>query len=81
MVPAEVGPPRRITVAPGDALVLASDGIGDPLGDGTSDVGVFLASVWRRPPAALEFVAQVDFARKSYGDDRTAVVLWPLASR
>jgi serine/threonine protein phosphatase PrpC len=81
VVPAEVGPPRRVTVGPGDALVLVSDGIGDPLGDGTGDVGAFLASVWRRPPAALEFAAQVDFARKSYDDDRTAVVLWPLASR
>lgn len=81
MVPAELGPPRQITVGPGDALVLVSDGIGDPLGDGTGDVGAFLASVWRRPPAALEFAAQVDFARKSYDDDRTAIVLWPLASR
>lgn len=81
MVPAEFGPPRRITVGPGDALVLVSDGIGDPLGDGTGDVGAFLASVWRRPPTALEFAAQVDFARKSYDDDRTALVLWPLASR
>ncbi|GIJ63540.1 protein phosphatase 2C domain-containing protein [Virgisporangium aurantiacum] len=64
------------TLTPGTALVLVTDGIGDPLGDGTGEVGRFLATMWARPPSALEFAAQVDFARRSYDDDRTAVVVW-----
>jgi len=64
------------TLPPGAAVVLVSDGIGDPLGDGTGEVGRFLAAVWAEPPGPLEFAAQVDFARRSYDDDRTAVVVW-----
>lgn len=64
------------TLAPGAAVVLVTDGIGDPLGDGTGEVGRFLAAVWAGPPGPLEFAAQVDFARRSYDDDRTAVVVW-----
>lgn len=77
LIPSEPCPPMRVVVGPEDALVLVSDGIGDPLGDGTGDVGTFLASAWSRPPTALDFAAQVGFARKSYDDDRTAVGLWP----
>ena len=75
LIPSEPDSPMRVVVGPEDALVLVSDGIGDPLGDGTGEVGAFLASVWSRPPAALDFAAQVGFARKSYDDDRTAVAL------
>lgn len=60
-----------------DVLVLISDGIGDPLGDGTGSVGAFLAEKWRHPPEPLEFAAHVDFARRSHDDDRTAVAVWP----
>jgi serine/threonine protein phosphatase PrpC len=72
------GPPpvRAETLAPGTAVVLVTDGIGDPLGDGSGEVGRFLTSVWAEPPGPLEFAAQVDFARRSYDDDRTAVVVW-----
>lgn len=79
LISAEIGPPMRTTIRPDDALVLVTDGIGDPLGDGTGDVGAFLASMWGAPPSALEFAAQVGFARKTFDDDRTAVALWPLA--
>lgn len=60
-----------------DALVLMSDGVGDPLGDGTGVVGRFLASVWGRPPEPLAFAAQVDFARRTHDDDRTVLAVWP----
>jgi hypothetical protein len=63
-------------VAAGALLVLMTDGVGDPLGDGDGDLGRFLAEVWAEPPSVLAFGAQVDFARKSFGDDRTAVVVW-----
>jgi len=69
--------PVRTSVAPGEALVLMTDGIGDPLGNGSGAVGRFLASSWAEPPADLEFAAQVGFARRSFDDDRTAVAIWP----
>jgi serine/threonine protein phosphatase PrpC len=67
-------------LGPADTLVLVSDGVGDPLGDGTGTVGTFLAQQWQRPPHPLEFAAHVDFARKSFDDDRTALALWPASS-
>jgi hypothetical protein len=78
-------PPHPVVAVPcwlgaTDALVLVSDGIGDPLGDGTGTVGTFLARQWQRPPQMLEFAAHVDFARKSFDDDRTALALWPINS-
>jgi hypothetical protein len=77
-VAGHAGTPTFTRVRSGDALVLMTDGVGDPLGDGTGDVGQFLASVWSSPPTDLQFAAQVGFARKSFDDDRTAVALWPL---
>jgi hypothetical protein len=76
-------PPLGIDVAhavgflrPDEALFVMTDGVGDPLGDATGDVGDFLAAVWRRPPDVLTFVAQVGFGRQSYDDDRTVVGVW-----
>ncbi|AXX28278.1 protein phosphatase 2C domain-containing protein [Actinosynnema pretiosum subsp. pretiosum] len=70
----------RTTVVPGEALVLMTDGVGDPLGRGTGEVGRFFAEQWADAPAsALEFAAQIGFARRSFDDDRTAVALWPVA--
>jgi Protein phosphatase 2C len=69
--------PVRTALGPTDVLLLVSDGVGDPLGDGAGTVGGFLAEHWRRPPEPLAFAAQVDFARKSHDDDRTAVAMWP----
>ncbi len=60
------------------AVILAmSDGVGDPLGDGTGEVGRALAQAWSGVPAsALDFALQVGFGRKSYDDDRTVVGVW-----
>ena len=69
--------PIRVYLGQNDVLALISDGIGDPLGNGTGTVGAFLAEKWRRPPEPLEFAAHVDFARRSHDDDRTAVAVWP----
>jgi serine/threonine protein phosphatase PrpC len=77
LVPDQLEAPVTVTLGPDDVLVLVTDGIGDPLGSGRGEVGVFLASVWATPPSPLEFAAHVDFARKSYDDDRTAVAVWP----
>lgn len=73
--------PVRTALAPADVLVLVTDGVGDPLGNGAGTVGGFLAEHWRCPPEPLAFAAQVDFARKSHDDDRTALALWPGAVR
>jgi serine/threonine protein phosphatase PrpC len=62
---------------PGSAFLMVSDGIGDPIGDASGDVGAFLAEVWREPPQPLTFAAQVCFARRGFDDDRTAVAVWP----
>ena len=79
LVPDRAPPPTEARLAPGDALMLMSDGVGDPLGGGTGEVGTVLAAAWRRPPEPLTFAAQVGFARRSYDDDRTVVAVWPVA--
>jgi Protein phosphatase 2C len=79
MLPSRPPLPMRTRVRHGEALVLMSDGIGDALGSGTGEVGRFLADVWRTPPTPLAFAAQVEFARKSFDDDRTAIAFWPSA--
>ncbi|WP_410564523.1 protein phosphatase 2C domain-containing protein [Amycolatopsis sp. cmx-4-61] len=77
VVPAVAPKPVVVRFGPGSALVLMTDGVGDALGSGTGEVGAFLAQCWATPPASLNFAAQVDFARRSYDDDRTALALWP----
>jgi hypothetical protein len=62
----------------GHALVLMTDGIGDPLGGGSGMVGDHIAELWSDPPAPLAFASHCDFARKSFDDDRTAVAIWPI---
>jgi hypothetical protein len=61
----------------GDGLFLMTDGVADPLGSGRGDVGSALADWWSTPPDKFTFGAQVDFARRSFDDDRTVVGVWP----
>lgn len=60
------------------ALVLITDGIGDPLGSGQGEVATTLGQLWARPPHPVEFAAQVGFGRKTFDDDRGAIVVWPV---
>ncbi|QKV75298.1 protein phosphatase 2C domain-containing protein [Amycolatopsis sp. Hca4] len=69
---------REFTLAPEEVLVLMTDGVGDPLGSGQGDVGRFLAERWAAPPHPLHFAAQVDFSRRTFDDDRTALAIWPV---
>jgi serine/threonine protein phosphatase PrpC len=64
-------------VGAGEALVLMTDGVGDPLGDGDGEVGAFLGAAWRTPPHEVEFVGQVGFSRRTFDDDRTVIAVWP----
>lgn len=75
--------PRAVEVAsvsgflqPGAALAVVTDGIGDPMGMGTGEVGRFLAAQWSRPPDLFAFAAHAAFYRRGFADDRTAVVVW-----
>jgi hypothetical protein len=68
--------PTHVAISPAGALMLMSDGVGDPLGRGDGPVGRHLASLWADPPDPLTFAAQVAFARKSFDDDRTVVGIW-----
>ena len=76
LVPEADPVPVQTTLGEGAALVLMTDGIGDPLGSGGGEVGRELARLWARPPHPLEFAAQVAFGRKTFDDDRGAIGVW-----
>ena len=59
-----------------DVFALTTDGVANALGDGTTQVAAFLADKWRTPPEPLAFLADLQFDRKSFDDDRTAVLVW-----
>ena len=75
-LPANPIEPFAVTLEPGAAIFLMTDGVGDPLGRGDGPVGRFLATEWAEPPDMLSFAGQVAFARRSYDDDRTVVGVW-----
>lgn len=66
----------RFDIEPGEAVLLVSDGVGDPLGDGDSALGRMLATSWSTPPPIGRFLDEVNFLMRTYDDDRTAVGLW-----
>jgi serine/threonine protein phosphatase PrpC len=63
-------------LGPGEALILGTDGIGDPIGDGDGEVGQELAARWVGPPTIDRFLRDVNVYRRSYDDDRTAIGVW-----
>jgi len=68
-------------ISQGQAVIVMSDGLGDPLHDGSGPVGDFLADAWQSPPDLHEFGRQLDFYSRSFTDDRTAVAIWLSANR
>lgn len=67
----------------GDAvLLIGTDGVGDPLGEGRGSVGDLFRDVLirARPPSLIEFAHAVDFSRETFDDDRTLVAVWPKTS-
>ena len=67
---------QSLSLAPGQALFLMTDGLGDPLGSGKGEVGAYLATEWRTPPSVYQFAATLDFHRRTFDDDRTSVGVW-----
>lgn len=67
-----------LSLAPGDLLLVCSDGIGNFLWSsaGALDLGRHLAQSLRAPVPQLEFIRQASFDLRSADDDRTLVVLW-----
>jgi serine/threonine protein phosphatase PrpC len=65
-------------LAADEVLLLTTDGVGDPIGDGGGEVGAELARRWQQPPTAAQLFADVNFLRRSYDDDRTVVGVWVL---
>jgi Protein phosphatase 2C len=77
-LPGQLAPAIRTSLRQDEVLVLMSDGGGDPIGDGTGEVGLYLADAWKRPPDPFTFTSQVGFRRRSYDDDRTVLAVWPV---
>jgi serine/threonine protein phosphatase PrpC len=71
--------PIVVDIEDSDVLLIATDGIGDPLGSGQGGVGNLFRDVLTRPsaPSLIEFAHAVDFSRETFDDDRTLVAVWP----
>ncbi|MFF7359891.1 protein phosphatase 2C domain-containing protein [Streptomyces sp. NPDC008125] len=65
-----------LTLPPGAALALVTDGVGDAWADPAGNVNEYFANAWRSPVPATRFTADVGFDAPQCLDDRTAVVLW-----
>lgn len=77
-LPLDPGTPGilRGVLATGQALMVCTDGLGDHLGSGSSELGQFLSKAWSQPVPAPEFLRTLDFVQAGALDDRTAVVAW-----
>jgi protein phosphatase 2C-like protein len=64
----------RGVLRPGEALVLASAGLGSLVRD--TPVGAHLARAWAQPPGPVTYLHQLQFDLRTFDDDRTAVVVW-----
>jgi len=63
---------------PDGVLLLCSDGLALPLGDGRGEVGAVFARELATLPEVLDFARLLDFSRSTYDDDRTLVAVWPM---
>jgi serine/threonine protein phosphatase PrpC len=66
----------RRSLEPGTVLLLCTDGLALPLGDGTGEVGVALARELAHPPDVVDFARLLDFSRSTYDDDRSLIAIW-----
>jgi hypothetical protein len=68
--------PVGFRLPPGAALLVGTDGFGDPLGGGEGQVGRVFAEKLRNPPASRAFAHLLDFSRRTFDDDRTLLAVW-----
>ncbi|WP_367130738.1 MULTISPECIES: protein phosphatase 2C domain-containing protein [Streptomyces] len=78
--PAAPGEPFRFRASvarPGDALMLCTAGLAEPM-RGEPELGGRLAERWAgvRPPGLAAFLADTQLRVKGYADDRTACAIW-----
>ena len=64
-------------LVPGEVLLVGTDGFGDPLGDGTGQVGAHFAARLAQPRPPVAFAHDLDFSRETFDDDRTLLAIWP----
>lgn len=67
---------RSVTLAPGTALALVTDGVGDAWADPAGHINEYFANTWRSPVPATRLIADIGFDAPQCLDDRTAVVVW-----
>ncbi|MEZ0383989.1 protein phosphatase 2C domain-containing protein [Mycobacterium sp. pW045] len=79
-VPTDPLEPTVVDIASNEVLLIGTDGIGDPLGDGRGGVGNLLRELLAKPspPSLVEFAHLVDFSRELFDDDRTLVAIWAI---
>lgn len=58
----------------GEALVVASAGLGTPVRE--SPVGTYLAHAWAAPPGPVTFLHHLQFDLRAFDEDRAAAVVW-----
>ena len=69
---------QNIEITKQNVLLIGTDGFGDPLGNGKTQVGSLYHSVLAtRVPSIIEFGHMLDFTLRSFTDDRTLVAIWP----
>jgi len=66
---------------PHEVLLVGTDGFGDPLGDGTGQVGQLFARHLAAPPPPRGLAHLLDFSRETFDDDRTLLAVWPRHDR
>lgn len=71
--------PVVVDIEDNDVLLIGTDGIGDPLGNGQGGVGNLFRDLLAGAsvPSLIEFAHAVDFSRETFDDDRTLVAVWP----
>lgn len=77
-LPLDVGTPvvQRGTLEPGQAVLLTTDGIGDFLVDGSTEVGGYLHQEWSTPISSVNLVRSASFVTYQSDDDRAVVIVW-----
>ena len=66
----------RYSLAPGEAVLVVSDGLSDLIDDGRSPAANELAYHCQGPPDPFDFAALLDLASAGARDDRTAIGFW-----